>query len=233
MHDYNQGKHRSENHSRYEHWKKNLPEEGYRAMCNWDHFSKLVREPETRKVENDGCISIDGTKYQLSSKFAGKIVTLLWGLIDKELFVSYDNQNHGPFYPTSGPIPFGNYYKFKKTSQERRINKIEHLSKVISISKESLKSENNHTKELIDRANLNKYTEKFIPFEKPDPFENNRFRNIIEAKSTISSWIGYPLCRLDKEIIDKIDYIVSESLDKKFVMSEVKKLFKTKFEVKQ
>ena len=67
-------------------------------LCGeWEHFTKLVREPETRKVENDACVNVDGIKYQLSPEFAGQTVTLLWGLLDNELFISYNDKHHGPF----------------------------------------------------------------------------------------------------------------------------------------
>lgn len=232
LEDYNMGKHRIHNHSRLEDWKQNLPSAGYRAMCDWDHFIKLVREPETRKVENDACVSIDGTKYQLTSEFAGKTVTLLWGLLDSELFISYDDQNYGPFYPSSAPIPFGNYHKFKKSSQEQKADNIEQLSKIISISREALGAKDIHTQELIERARLSKEPQKFVPFEKENPFESTKFKSVIEAKSAISTWLGYPLCRLDDGLIKQIDHIVCESLDKKLVMSQVKQLFELNFEVR-
>jgi hypothetical protein len=36
---YNQEKHRIEDHSRLEDWKKNLPKEGFSAMCDWEHLA--------------------------------------------------------------------------------------------------------------------------------------------------------------------------------------------------
>lgn len=229
--DYNQSKHRTESHSKLEDWQQNLPDAGYRAMCEWEHFTKLVREPETRKVENDACVNVDGIKYQLSPEFAGQTVTLLWGLLDNELFISYNDKHHGPFYPMSAPIPFGSYRKFKKSSQEKKVDKIEHLSKIISISKTTLESSDSYTKELINKANLSKYPERFIPFEKSSPFENNMYKDAIEAKSAISNWLGYPLSRLDSKLIKQINNIVQENLNKKLVMSKVKQLFETKIEV--
>ena len=105
------------------------------------------------------------------------------------------------------------------------------LSKIISISREALGPSDIHTQELIDRANLNNETQKFVPFEKENPFESTKFKTVIEAKSAISTWLGYPLCRLDAGIISQIDNIVSENLDKKLVMSQVKQLFEVKLEV--
>lgn len=104
----------------------------------------MVREPETRKVENDACVNVDGIKYQLSPEFVGQTVTLLWGY--NELFISYNDKHHGPFYPMSAPIPFGSYHKFKKSFQEKKVDKIEHLSKIISVFKAALESGNSNTK---------------------------------------------------------------------------------------
>ena len=63
MTDSNQSKHRTESHSKLEDWQQNLPDADYRAMCEWEHFTKLVRESKTRKVENDACVNVNGIKY--------------------------------------------------------------------------------------------------------------------------------------------------------------------------
>ncbi len=47
---YNDQPHRSGDHSRSEDWMRNLPAEGYRAMCAWERFCTFAREPERRKV---------------------------------------------------------------------------------------------------------------------------------------------------------------------------------------
>lgn len=124
---YNQEKHRHEDHSRLEDCKRNLPAEGFREMCNWERFSALAREPETRKVGNDACVTINGIKYQLSNELDGFIVTLLRGIFDNELHVEYEGKKHGPFYPANGPIPFGQYRPFKKSHREKHADRIESL----------------------------------------------------------------------------------------------------------
>ena len=53
-------------------------------------------------------------------------------------------------------------------------------------------------------------------------------KNELEAKLAIAKWLGYPLGRLLPEQIAEINEIVSENLDKKFVMAQVKELFKIK-----
>jgi len=225
---YNQEKHRTEDHSRLEDWKKNLPKEGFNAMCDWEHFGMLVREPETRIVGNDACVNVNGVKYQLSSEFAGQTVTLLMGLFDNELRISYENEHYGPFYPSSGPIPFGSYRSLKKTPKEKRANHIEELAKIISIPKAVLTKGNVSEQKLINDANLINQNQPFIAFALDNPFEQTKFKNQLEAKLAIAKWLGYPLGRLLPEQIAEINKIVSENLDKKLVMAQVKELFKIK-----
>lgn len=225
---YNRERHRTENHSRLEDWKKNLPKEGFKAMCDWEHFSLLVCEPETRIVGNDACVNVNGVKYQLSSEFAGQTVTLLMGLFDNELRISYENEYYGPFYPSNGPIPFGNYRHFKKTPKEKRANHIEDLAKIISIPRAVLTKGNVSEQKLINDANLTDQNQPFVTFTLANPFERIKFKNGLEAKLAIAKWLGYPLGCLLPEQIAKINEIVSEDLDKKFVMAQVKELFKIK-----
>jgi len=224
---YNLEKHRTENHSRLEDWKQNLPKEGFQSMCDFEHFTMLVREPETRKVGNDACVNVNGVKYQLTSELAGSIVTLLMGLFDNELRISYNNENYGPFYPANGVIPFGTYKSFKKSSKEKNIDNIEKLSKMISVPR-SVLTNDNIAQSLINEANLAAEKPASIPFSLDNPFESKTFKNRIEAKINIAKWLGYPLGRLLPEQIEKINNILDESLDKKFVMAQIKQLFEIK-----
>ena len=123
-------------------------------MCDWDHFTMLVREPEIRKVGNDACVNVNGIKYQLSPELAGSTVTLLWGLFDKELRVSYKEEHYGPFYPAGEPIPFGSYRAFKKSSKGKQVDQIELLAKVISIPRSVLTNVDITAQELIKAAAL-------------------------------------------------------------------------------
>jgi hypothetical protein len=231
---YNNEKHRAENHSRLEDWKKNLPKEGFRAMCDWEHFAVLVREPEERKVGNDACVNVDGVRYQLSHEFAGLTVTLLKGLFDKELRISHNDQHYGPFYPANGVIPFGSYKSFKKTPQEKRADQIEKLAKTISIPRTALTNGNADTQEFINAAHLIEEKPACIPFAVDNsPFDQTKYKNAIEAKSAIARWLGFPLGRLLPEQIEQINSIIAENLDKKFIMMQVKQLFEVKILVSQ
>jgi transposase InsO family protein len=223
---YNDHQHRTEAHSRLEDWKKHLPKEGFQAMCDWEHFTILVREPEIRKVGNDACVNVNGIKYQLSPELAGVTVTLLWGLFDNELRVSYKEEHYGPFYPAGEPIPFGSYRSFKKSSKEKQVDQIEQLAKVISIPRSVLTNGDITAKELINAAKLSEEKQIYMPFVRENPFEQAKFKDIIEAKTAIARWLGYPLGRLLPEQLKKINSIVAENLDKKLIMMQVKQLFK-------
>jgi hypothetical protein len=77
LQDYNAMDHRHEDHSRLDDWLLNLPPQGFRKMCSWERFRTFAREPEQRKADSNGCVGIDGIRYQLSHEMAGQEVTLL------------------------------------------------------------------------------------------------------------------------------------------------------------
>ena len=133
---YNNMKHRYEDHSRKDDWIKNQPISGIQQMCSWERFCAFAREPEKRTVSNDCQISLDGRKFQVSPELCGEKVTIWWGLLDSEIYVEHDEIRYGPFQPFGGPIPFHKYKKPVKTNYEKRSEKIISLSKKISISKD-------------------------------------------------------------------------------------------------
>ncbi len=222
---YNQEKHRYENHSRMEDWKLHLPPEGFRAMCDWDRFAAMCREPESRKVGSDACVSVNNIPYQLSNELAGLTVTLLWGLFDNELHVEYENQQYGPFYPAKGPIPLGQYRSFKKSSREKRADYIGELAKQISLPKTVLGTQDKTTEQLLSLSGLSQEKLSSVPFI-PQEFNNEHlFKDVIEAKAAIARWLGFPLGRLLPEQLAEINAIVTTTLEKQVVMSRVKELF--------
>lgn len=74
---YNNGRHRSEEHSRIEDWLTHLPAGGVRAMCSWERFCAFAREPERRTVAGDATVSVEGTAYEVEAQLAGETATLL------------------------------------------------------------------------------------------------------------------------------------------------------------
>jgi len=221
----NQEKHRYENHSRLDDWIKNLPPEGFRAMCDWERFSSLAREPETRKVGSDACVNVNGVKYQLSGELSGLTVTLLWGLFDNELHVDYDGQHSGPYYPFAGPIPFGQYRPFKKSQREKHADRLGELAKVISVPRAALSGGHSIAEKLLDTAGLTFDVQPSVPFPQNNPFEQPLFKDAIEAKSAVARYLGFPLGSLLPEQLSAINEIIAETLDKQVVMVRVKQLF--------
>lgn len=222
---YNSEKHRRENHSRLEDWKKNLPPEGFRAMCDWERFSAMAREPEARKVGSDACVMANGVKYQVSSELAGLTVTLLWGIFDHELRVEHGGQYYGPFYPAEGPIPLGQYRAFKKSQREVRADHISDVAKKISIPRTALGS-TDHA--LLHDSDLAEGPLNSVPFPTENILEPLTFKDAIEAKAAIARYLGFPLGRLNSEELAEINRIVTENLDKKQVMGAIKQMFKPK-----
>ena len=219
----NQEKHRYEDHSRLDDWKNHLPKEGFKVMCTWEKFSTLARDPETRTVGQDACVSINGEEYQLSGELAGLTVTLLWGIFDNELCVEHDGKSYGPFYPFAGPIPFGQYRPFKKNSREKYADKIGLLAKELSIPRAAMNNNDPLAKKVL--TTLVDEGQPSVPFTSPNPFEQTQFSDTIEAKVAISRRLGYPLGQLLPEQLAKINEIVAESLDKQIVMAQIKQLF--------
>ena len=223
---YNEGQHRIENHSRLEDWKQNLPTEGYRKMCTWERFSSFAREPEQRIVLSDACINVYGIRYQLSNEMAGQEVTLLLGLFDNELHVEYNNKKFGPFYPAAGPAPLKHFRSFKKSSCEKRADKIDMLAKQITISRAALSGKDANVETLLSQSKLIPFSQPYIPFEDNELVEVSVFKTKIEAKIGIAKHLGYPLAHLNPQQIEAIETILTETLDKKTVIAQIKNLFK-------
>lgn len=124
LNQYNAMDHRTDNRSRMEDWKQNLPAEGYRKMCSWDRYCQMAREPSERKVGSDAHITLDGISYQLCGEMAGETVIVQFGLFDQEIYIEFGGEKKGPFYPSDGPISLGSFRSFKKTSKEMKLDEL-------------------------------------------------------------------------------------------------------------
>ena len=223
---YNAMPHRSEDHSRQKDWLTNLPSEGLREMCSWERFCTFARDPEQRKVGSDACVNAGGIRYQMSSEMAGQEVTLLWGLFDNELYVEFNSEKQGPFYPAQGPIPLGTYRKARKSSTEKRADYIGDLAQKITIPVSALSGETTPVKALLNAANVTQIPQPIsIPFDETNPFELAQFKNTIEAKLAIAKYLDRPLSRLTVGQMAQINNILSETLDKKHVLAQVRTYF--------
>lgn len=217
---YNDHQHRQEQHSRLEDWLENIDGE-IKRMCSWERFCAFAREPEKRVVGIDARISVDGSVYEIDPDLAGEQVVLWWGLFDDELYVEFEAQRYGAYFPISGPVPLYRYRKFKKTKNEKRLDKLENLAKSLKLPE----SNNDQNSKII--CAMKKMVEP-VPsrkFDDPDPFNEKYYGSIFKAKLTISKYLGKPLTLLVQGDKDMIDAILSETLDKKVVMARIKEYF--------
>ena len=215
---YNNMQHRSELHSRFEDWLKNIPSSGIRAMCEWERFCRFAREPENKKVGIDARITVDGVAYQVDAELVEQDVVVWWGLYDNELYVEYDGDHLGPYRPIDAPVPLHKYRNFKKTKFEQRAERIDKLAAQIQVPKAAIFDGNGH-----DTYEVNHSDDISIePFEDPDPFEELRFPDQIEAKVAVANTIGLPLAKLPKERLDELNAFLERTLDKKEILEYVR-----------
>lgn len=220
---YNEKGHRSENHSRIEDWIKNLPASGLRKVCSWDRFATFAREPERRKVASDATIKVNGGTYRVDSALAGYDVILWWGLFDTELFIEHGEEKFGPFHPDDGPIPLHRFRAMRKTKAEKRADSIEKLAKEIALPKEAL-TDDSRTTAAFKRC-LSEETP-VVQFKDSDPFQEFTYPGVLEAKKAIANYLGIPLSKLSEQQREKIDTILSGSLQKKEIMDEIRRYFR-------
>jgi hypothetical protein len=217
---YNDQEHRSEKHSRLEDWLKNLPSDGLRDMCTWEHFCRFAREPERRKVGIDARINISGTAYEVESDMAGETVILLWGLFDDEMYVEFDGVKFGPYYPVSGPIPLHRYRAFKRGKTGERADRIRALANQLGLPISALSGDDVR---LIPAAGVD------LPKQ---PFDTQileyQFPNRIAAKLAIADDLAIPLAKLSAADRTFIEQILDETLTRSIVLARVRSYFREK-----
>ena len=217
---YNKQLHRRESHSRIEDWMRNLTKDGIREMCSWERFCTFAREPEKRKVGIDARITVDGVAYEVEPDLAGEKVILWWGLFDSELYVEHQETRYGPYAPIGKPIPINSYRSFKKTNTQKRADRIEALAGQLTLPSSA-----------IGQVELPVVSENVIPFPvrsfvDPDPFKELTFKNSIEAKKAIAYYLVKPLAKLTSEQMAAVESILSKTLNKKEVMTQIKDYFR-------
>ena len=204
---YNKQKHRSIKASKIKVWRDNLESSQINEMCSWEHFSKIVRKPDTRKVNADATLEVDGISYQLEPQLANRKVIVLYGLLDRQIYIESGTKMLGPFYPTNNIISFGSYRKHKKTNAEHQADEIAEIAKDLSVPKDVMLYHDE-----IDYQNINR-----------KPFEEDRFifSNKIEAKKFISNYIGSPLAQMSRNYLQFIDNLLTETLDKELIIRQL------------
>jgi len=185
-----------------------------------------VHEPEKRIVGSDACVSVNGVKYQLNGDMAGNEVTLLYGIIDQELHVEFNNVCSGPFYPISGPIPLHTYRKFKKSDKEKQTDEIADLASKLSIPISVLNDDDTTTQRSLSVANIINDDEiPYVPFDETISLE---FNNKIEAKAAIAKHLGKALSELNDMQRLHIESIINKTLNQKVVFTEVSNYFNSR-----
>ncbi len=220
--NYNDQGHRIEAHSRLEDWLRNLPKSGIRQMCSWERFCTFAREPQRRKVDGSARVSVEGIAYEVNPDLAGETVVLWWGLFDNELYVEFNAQRYGPFYPVDGPIPLHRYRKHKKTKTEERADRIADLAKKLGLPRTAL-DKNADLQFLVDKYKELEPT--VTPFKDPDPYQEFTYPTVLFAKGAISDYLALPLAKLSTEQIAFIDGLLAETLSKKVIIERVRQYF--------
>ena len=222
---YNAMPHRSENQTRLEDWKINLPPEGYQKACSRERFSQMARQPSERSVASDACITLDGIPYQLKAEMAGEKVLVLIGLFDSEIYVEFQNKKDGPFYPAAGPIPLHTYRSFKKTSQEKKLDEISDLAKRITLPRSVLSGRKEDVHLLEQSSLFEEKTLLFTPFKDKEIEEISYFATPLEAKLAIASHLRRPLATLLIEQRQQIDGFITQTLHKETLLNKVRDYF--------
>ncbi len=218
---YNDQPHRSQPHSRKEDWLANLPAEGLREMCTWEQFCRFAREPERRKVGIDARVSVDGTAYEVDPNLAGETVLLLWGLFDDALFVEYEGERSGPYYPVSGPIPLHRYRAFKRGRQGERADCIRQLADQLKLPLAALAGDGIRLAPPTPAMELPRQ-----PFD-AEALEYH-FPTAIAAKLAIAEDLGQPLTRLPAGDRAFIDRVLAETLVRRIVLMRMRDYFRAK-----
>ncbi len=214
--------HRADKLKRLQAWLKYLPTNGYRQMCSWEKFCQFVREPETRLVGSDACVSIDGISYQLTPDMAGHEVILLHGLLDNEVYVEFNGQKMGPFYPSNGPIPLHTFRHHPKTKTEQLADDISNLAQSISVPLSVMTGHDTQTIAQLERARAITKSQSYVPFNEE---KESVFSDQVEAKQAIARLLDKPLAALLPQQIDAINHIVGETLNKEQIESRVRQYF--------
>ena len=218
---YNDQQHRAEAHSRREDWLAHIPTDGIREMCAWEQFCRFAREPERRKVGIDARVTVEGTAYEVEPDLAGETVLLLWGLFDDELYVEYEGERSGPYYPVSGPIPLHRYRAFKRGRAEERADRIRQLADQLGLPMAALAGH---------EVRLQPPT---IPPDIPtQPFDAGAleysFPSTVAAKLAIADDLGQPLAKLPADDRAFIDQVLAETLMQRLVFARIRAYFRRK-----
>jgi hypothetical protein len=75
-------------------------------------------------------------------------------MFDNELYVEYEGQRTGPYYPVSGPIPLNRYRAFKRGAAGERADRIRSLADQLKLPIAALAGDDVRLEPLAVPANL-------------------------------------------------------------------------------
>ncbi len=215
---YNRQDHRKEPHSRIDDWLENVPSTGLREMCNWERFCTFAREPERRKVDVYAEVTVDGVSYKVDHDLAGQEVVLWWGLFDNELYVEYGEKRFGPYSPVGGPIPLNRYRKLKKSKSQRQADRIDALATQLALPQSAVE----YISKIDGPGDSREPPNSVLPFNDPDPFQEQTFTTPIAAKRAIADYLGIALAKLTTEQLEALNHFLEGNLEKPAVMEYAK-----------
>jgi hypothetical protein len=219
---YNFQQHPTKEGSRIETWVSGLPQEGFRQMCSFETYSTFAREPELRTVGLDGRISLDNRTYLVTAELIGERVEVWKGVFDLGIYVQDKvGTLYGPFEPQSGTIPFGTHRRWRKTERDKSLEKIEQMAKVLAIPRESMSRDRRSEEQKSKIFEL-----RSIPFTNCIGLLPENYSSMKEARRGIFQQFGVPLAKLPDAVLEAIDAILQETLNRREVFRRVKELFK-------
>ena len=196
--NYNNGRHRSEDHGRIEDWLKHLPSAGVRAMCAWERFCAFARAPERRTVPGPAPV------------------------FDQELHIEHDGRRFGPYQPSRGAIPLYRYRKYQKSKAEERIDRVVKLADQLGLPRAALSGGEAPFPSLPPRAAA--MAVRTTPF--PEAPADLTFKAPIAARLAIADLLSRPLGTLAADERAFIDALLSETLERDAVMGRVRERFR-------
>ncbi len=212
-------KHRTQNITRYQVWKTNLPTHVDLSICSYEHYSLLLREPVDRVAKSDATVQLNGVHYQLLPQFAGEEVTLLLTLDNNSIHIEYREKEYGPFLPIEAPTPFGEYNHHKKSEKEQAADNVVELSKHITLH---LPSYENQTK----RAPLNINTNLL-------PGTIKKYNTSLEAKLALATHLGKPLSLLSGKQKQFIETLIQQTLEHDILITQLNEYMALKLVAKK
>jgi hypothetical protein len=111
-------------------------------------------------------------------------------------------------------------FVWRKTERDRQLEKVEALAQSISIPREAMARDRRSP---ADRGRV--YDLRSIPFAPPVGLLPENYASFKEARRGIYEQFGIPLGKLSDDVLEAIDQILQETLNRREVYRRVKELF--------